>query len=202
MCIQGTGFINPFHFNPMVMISSIFHKRISHYLTEKDRLYLLYSIPVQIVGSIVGAFFALWIYDSNFYFEPGAEYNGAQSFFAELIFSSHLVLISIAVGQWAESRLIGLFAISGGITAGIFTVGKISGACFNPTVCFIINFVHSVKTGSSESLTNLWLYIFAPLVGAAIATILGVIIHPKPEEKKHQETTTPEHADLNPPKKA
>ena len=59
MCIQGTGFINPFHFNPMVMISSIFHKRISHYLTEKDRLYLLYSIPVQIVGSIVGAFFAL-----------------------------------------------------------------------------------------------------------------------------------------------
>ena len=188
--IQGTGFINPFHFNPLVQLSSVVHKRITHFLTEKDKHYLFYSIPTQMLGALVGALFAWWIYEPTFYFQPGSAYSVPQYFFAELIFSSHLILICIGVGQWSESRLIGLFAICGGITSGILTVGRISGACFNPTVCFMINFVHAMKTDGSEGLEYLWLYFVAPFVGAIVAIVLGIIIHPKPEEKKHVRVPT------------
>ena len=155
MGIQGTGFINPFHYNPMVQIASLFHKRLTHYLNEKDKLYLLLSIPIQIIGSLVGCLFGWWIYESNFYFKPNSDFTISQYFIAEAIYSSHIVLICLGVGQWSESKLIGLFAISGGITAGIYTVGKLSGACFNPTVCFVVNFVHAMKSNSSEGLEHL-----------------------------------------------
>ena len=185
MGIQGTGYINPFHYNPLVQIASFLHKRITHYLTEKDKHYLMLSIPTQILGSLVGALFSWWIYEPNFYFKPNIDFTVSQYFIAEAIYSSHIVLICLGVGQWSESKLIGLFAISGGITAGILTVGKLSGACFNPTTCVIINFVHAMRTHSSEPLDHLWLYILAPLAGAVVALFLGIIIHPKPEEKKH-----------------
>ena len=189
MTIQGTGYINPLHLNYLVQLSSFLHKMVTHHLTDKDKYYLLYSIPVQIIGSLVGALFSWWIYDSDFYFQPNSNYTIGQYFMAEVIFSSHIVLICIAIGQWAESRLIGLFAISGGITTGILTVGKLSGACLNPTSCIVINFVQAMRSINSKSLDHLWLYVFAPIIGAIIALILGVIIHPKPEKKKTQGRT-------------
>jgi glycerol uptake facilitator-like aquaporin len=199
--VQGTGFISPFHFNSLAQISSFFHKRITHYLALKDKNYLIRSIPVQILGNFIGALFAWWIYDNNFYFKPNTEYNVGQYFFAEAIFTSQIVLIALALGQWSESKLIGLFALSGGLTTGILTVGYISGACFNPTVCFTINFVQAIRSKSQEPLKYLWLYIAAPVIGSLFGTILGIIIHPKPEEKKHHKNApTGESARLESPK--
>ena len=203
-CVQGTGYIIPFHLNPMVQLSSYVHKRLTHYLTQKDKHYLLCSISTQMIGSLVGALFAWWIYEPVFYFKPGAGYTASQYYFAEMIFSSQLVLICIALGQWSESRLIGLFAISGAITTGILTVGKISGACFNPTVCFMINFVHAMKSDTDEGLEYLWLYIVGPFFGAIVGTIIGIILHPKHEEKKRVQISntvpTEEAAHLDSPK--
>lgn len=185
MCIQGTNMIHAFHFNPVVQIASIIHKRGVHHLSQNDKRYLMWSIIAQIIGAIVGTFVGWWIYDSKFYYKPGADYSNSQRFFAELFFSIHFVLVSLGFTYWSDNKLIGDLAVSGALTAGILTVGHISGACFNPTICITINIIQGLREeGKSEYFEYLWIYFVAPLLGCLIAAGLSCIIHTPPVEVK------------------
>ncbi|CAG9321123.1 unnamed protein product [Blepharisma stoltei] len=182
MCIQGTNMIHSFHFNPCVQIASIIHKKALNQLTNKDRQYLLWSIFAQIIGAIPGVFAAWWIYDSDFYYKTGHKYNDAQKFFAEMLFSVHFILCTMGITFWPDNKLIGSLVVSGALTAGIETVGHISGACFNPTICFTVNIIQGIRTGDSEHFEYLWLYFTAPVIAIFISAGLACIIHFPPEK--------------------
>ncbi|CAG9322026.1 unnamed protein product [Blepharisma stoltei] len=184
MCVQGTNMIHSFHFNPCVQIASLLHKKGTHNLILKDKKFLLWSLLAQIIGAIPGVFAAWWIYDSDFYFKTGDDYNDAQKFFAELIFCIHIILCPLGLTYWPHNKLIGSLVVSGGITAGIITVGHISGACFNPTICFTVNIIQGIRTGDSEHFEYLWIYFIAPVIAMLIAAGLACIIHFPTEPEK------------------
>ncbi|CAG9322025.1 unnamed protein product [Blepharisma stoltei] len=181
MCVQGTNMIHSFHFNPCVTLASWMHKKMLGKLKPIDS-YLYWSFFIQIIGAIPGVFAGWWIYDSDFYFKTGDDYTDAQKFFAELIFSIHIILCPLGITFWPHNRLIGSLVVAGGLTAGIHTVEHISGACFNPTICFTVNIIQGIRTGDSEHFKYLWIYFIAPVIAMFIAAGLACIIHFPPEE--------------------
>lgn len=186
--IVGTGFIGGAHFNPAVTLGSIATQLyFKHYerqklkdktlpfLTEEVKENLWYLLA-QVVGAFLGALFGELISEkAGFSIHVGADSTYLQAFFAEMIFTAHLVLVVLVSGELMDSQIASGMAIAFTVLTGILTVGTISGGCFNPTVCIAINVVRAFKVGDATTLNDSWVYIIGPLIGCAIGTILGCV---------------------------
>jgi aquaporin NIP len=155
--IYGLGDVSGAHLNPAVSIAFALAGRLP-----------LKSLGIYLASEIVGAFLASLTLRLLF---PTDELLGStlpagsawQSFFLELLLTFFLMLVIMGVATGSKEQ--GLFAgiaIGSVILLEAMFAGPICGASMNPAR----SLAPAVVSGHLE---NLWVYLIAPIIGAALA---------------------------------
>jgi len=153
------------HFNPAVTIGYF----ISGYIKVK-------ALPVyfvaQAIGAFLGTFFVKYVIGShaelglNF---PNYSYSIQLFYGVEIIATIFLMCVILAVVHVKGLNKFSGLAIGGIIALDVYFLGPISGASMNP----IRSITPAIVSGIPD---DLWLYLTAPFIGAAI---VGVIYYKK-----------------------
>ena len=122
---------------------------------------------------MLGALLAGSIVKYVSYFDVAEGYEVSEAFFAELMYSIILTADALMVGQITNSNLIGGGVVAMSVAAGNWSIGKITGGCFNPAIGLAINITNYGM--NYDHIQNTWLYIFAPLIGGIIGSILAFV---------------------------
>lgn len=165
--IYALGDISGAHLNPAVSIAFALSGRFS-----------LKELTPYIISQLAGAFLASLVLR---YLFPDNAMLGAtlpageamQSFILELLLSFFLmlVIIHVATGSKEQGMFAGL-AIGSTVLLEAMFAGPISGASMNPARSLAPAFV----SGHTE---HVWIYIAAPIAGAALAILIWKTLHPK-----------------------
>lgn len=165
--IYCLGNISGAHMNPAVTIAFTIGNRFP-----------LNKMPSYIISQILGATLASLILKLMF---PSNEYLGTtlpvgseiQSFILEsiLTFILMLVIINVATGSKEQGMFAGI-AIGSIVLLEAMFAGPISGASMNPARSIGPAFI-------SGHLDHLWVYIFAPVIGATCAIPAYKLLHSK-----------------------
>jgi aquaporin NIP len=172
--IYALGDISGAHMNPAVTIAFTLAKRFP-----------LKQVPAYLISQLAGAFLASLTLRFLF---PGNEILGTtlpagsemQSFVLEflLTFFLMLVIINVATGSKEQGMFAGL-AIGSTVLLEAMFAGPVCGASMNPARSLSPAFV-------SGHLEHLWIYIAAPVAGAAFAIPVFQLLHQKQLVKKHE----------------
>jgi len=165
--IYALGPISGAHFNPAVTIAFTIAKRF-------PANQMLRFIVSQSAGAFLASMTLRYLFPKN-------ELLGAtipsgtpmQSFIIELIltFFLMLVIIHVATGPKEQGIFAGL-AIGSTVLLEAMFAGPISGASMNP----IRSISPAIVSGHLE---HLWIYILAPVTGAALAVFAWTLLHEK-----------------------
>ncbi|GAA2893953.1 MIP/aquaporin family protein [Microbacterium esteraromaticum] len=161
--VYATGHISGAHLNPAVSVAVF----IRGGLAVVD---LVAYIVAQLVGAVLAALvsFAVW---------PAAgkavEIDLGKAFVVELVFTLILayVVLNVATSKDTDGNSFYGLAIGGVVFVGATAVGSISGGGFNPAVAL------GLSVSGQFDWVNLWLYVVAPIVGAAIAAVLFRVLN-------------------------
>ncbi|OMJ85666.1 hypothetical protein SteCoe_12935 [Stentor coeruleus] len=166
-----TGFTSNAVFNPAISISfmqkAYYDKKLNEAYIIEYSLYIL----VQFVSAFLGALTAWAVLEHTVHFKVMDGYQEAETFYAEVIYTSMIACNAHMMGRLTDNPIIGGGVVAMTVTAGDWAIGKISGGCFNPAVAFAINLVAYIKTG--KYMGDTWIYFFAPVIGAMIGTALS-----------------------------
>jgi MIP family channel proteins len=168
--IYAVGHISGAHFNPAVTLGFVLTR---HFPLLRAAGYWL----AQLVGAVAAA--AVLRASLGNVAHVGATLpsgSQAQSFLWELVMTAFLMFVIMAVAT--DTRAVGeaaAIAIGGTIGLEAMFGGPISGASMNPARSIGPAFV-------SGDLHALWLYVVAPLVGAAVGGLLYQLVRGEPVE--------------------
>ncbi len=155
--IKALGDVSGAHFNPAVTVGFALSRRFEWR-----------EVPGYVAGQVAGAFAASGLMRLLF---PASVTLGAtlptglpsQSFVLEAVLTFILMLVILSVSQGAKERGITAgIAIGGVVGLEAMFAGPISGASMNPARSLAPAMV-------SGHLASLWIYLLAPVVGAALA---------------------------------
>ena len=123
----------------------------------------------QLLGAWLAANAVHFITAETFAPMPGPGYSLAHVLLAEVLFTFllMLVILNVAMARHAKGNAYYGIAIGFTVSAGIFAVGDVSGAAFNPAVGLGPIMVESMMDGAP--LGHAWIYAAAPLAGALAA---------------------------------
>jgi aquaporin NIP len=160
MCMIYTfGEISGAQFNPAVTIAFAFAGRF-------DKKEVLPYIGSQILGAFLATLILKFLFPLNH--NLGATLPAGsqmQSFILELILTFLLMLVILNVSQGSkETGLFAGIAIGGTVLLEAMFAGPICGASMNPARSLSPAIV-------SENITDIWIYISAPILGAILATL-------------------------------
>ncbi len=148
----------------------------------------------QLVAAVLAFAFGYMISGSAPGIHPGVGVYWYSALAAEIAFTLALVLVVLNVAatkQTAGNSFYGL-AIGATVTAGVFAVGPISGAAFNPAVGIGATVGSALFAHGGWS--DLWLYIAGPLAGAAVAAAIHrtqTLRAPMPPEESESQPELP-----------
>lgn len=155
--IKALGDVSGAHFNPAVTLGFALARRFPWH-----------DVPGYVAGQAVGAFAATGLVWLLF---PESATLGAtmpagqpwQSFVLEVVLAFMLMVVILSVSSGAKERGITAgIAIGGMVGLEALFAGPISGASMNP----VRSLAPAVISGQADSL---WVYLLAPLLGAALA---------------------------------
>lgn len=154
------GHISGAHFNPAVSLAVMMRGKM------KSSEMMQYWIA-QIAGGLIGAGVSYWLKGEASPVAPPDGMDMIKVLGAEFIFTFALALVVLNVATSKDTANNSFYGLAIGFTvfAGAKAVGGISGGAFNPAVGIAPN----VFAGNWS---DIWLYIVAPLVGAALASIV------------------------------
>jgi len=179
------GYISGGHFNPAVTLGVVL---IGQLKRRRAGFYLLAQVLASLAAALVG-----WgLQDAPGDLHPPApelspitgEPDIARAFFSELIYTSCLVsvVLHVACSRQRDNQHYGL-AIGMTVLASAFAVGGISGGGFNPSVATCLH-LEKCFSGDCSVIKFIWIYWIAPLLGAALAAFLFMVVtHLATEEK-------------------
>jgi aquaporin Z len=181
--VYVVGPISGGHVNPAVTFGALLSGRIG--IVEAAGYWV-----AQLAGGLVGALLLLWMmHTSPFYSKSsiglGANGYGAQSilhigaggaFLVEVLLTMAFVLVVLSLTR--EEASVAVSGIGIGVALALANLIGIpfDGASVNPAR----SFGPAVVTGGA-ALSQLWVFLLAPLVGAVFAAILHFAVHPLPE---------------------
>lgn len=154
--IYSTGHISYAHLNPAVTLGFYLRGRCS-------RSDVLPYIAAQVVAA--GLASAIFLYLNNGPLTTSA-YEIGDILIAETLFTFALMWVILNVATAGGTHGNGFYGLAIGVivTGGAFTVGKLSGAAFNPAVAL----GGCLMGGLAWS--QIWAYLLASIAGAMIAT--------------------------------
>ena len=152
------------HYNPAVTLAMLVQKEISPLDSVK---YFL----SQTLGSRLAAL-SIFLMNTNMQVQPVLGDSIYPIFFSEIIFTFLLVFVILNVATHPNLKGNSFYGLAIGLTvmAGIFSVGPISGAVFNPAVSLGPSII-DIVTGNGISHYFLWYYIVFPLIGSILAVL-------------------------------
>lgn len=147
------GKISGAHINPAVSVG--------FYLLNKDKI-SLYYIPFQLVGGVLAAIVLMvFLPDNETYGETLPSVGIINTFLIEVIISFILMLSIFLIGQTHNVPKVAV-VVGFVIFLAAYFAGPHTGASMNPA--------RSLGPGLvSKQLSTLWIYVMAPIVGAALA---------------------------------
>lgn len=155
------------HINPAISLAFFFRRAFS------GRLVAPY-IAAQFVGAILAGFVLRAIFAGNIVYgisHPDPPFSYTQAFAAEIVLTT--ILAFTILGTADQKAVVGkndALAVGGIVAMCGFAFSPVSGASMNParTLGAMI---------ASYDLSHAFVYIFAPLIGAAIAAVLCRLIY-------------------------
>lgn len=156
--IYGTGHISGAHLNPAVSVAVFLRGGLSV-------VDLIAYIVAQLVGAVAAALVSFAIWPAA---EAAVEIEVGPAFLVEALFTLALVwaVLNTATSKDTDGNSFYGLAIGGTVFVGAVAVGGISGGGFNPAVAL------GLSVSGQFAWSNLWLYVLAPIVGAAIGALL------------------------------
>lgn len=168
--VYAVGHLSGGHLNPAVSLGAWMRGAIS------GGDFVAYVIA-QLVGGALGALLSLAVFPAA---ESALEIDVMPSFIVEALFTFILVFVvlNVATSKDTEGNSFYGLAIGTVVFVGAATVGPISGGGFNPAVAF------GLSISGQFAWSSLWLYVLAPLVGAAVAAIAFRVLNSHDLAKK------------------
>ncbi len=177
----SVGNISGCHVNPAVSLAMLIRKQLS-----------LADFCGYVVAQCVGSFFGCVIIGFIFGFDTGFGANQIQSvwengsvggaFLVELVLTFVFVFTIIGVTSKPE------FSSVSGIVIGLtLTFVHILGIHFTGTSVNPARSLFPAIFAGGDALSQLWIFILAPLVGAAIAALLYIVLDNAKESKETDE---------------
>jgi aquaporin Z len=160
------GHVSGGHYNPAVSFA-VFLRGKS---TVADML--IYWV-VQVIAAFVAAFAVLYLKGSAAEI-PSLQPVMVPALIAEFLFTFALTftVLNVATAKGTEGNSFYGWAIGMIVLVGAYAVAAISGAAFNPAVAVGISQMGIVAW------SNIWIYLVAELVGAAVAALIFRAAHP------------------------
>jgi aquaporin Z len=167
--VYATGHISGAHLNPAVSIGVFIRGGIA-------ALDLVAYIVAQIVGAVLAAVVSFAVWPAA---EKAVEIDLGKAFVVELLFTLILVwvVLNVATAKDTDGNSFYGLAIGGTVFVGAAAVGSISGGGFNPAVAL------GLSVSGQFDWAYLWLYVVAPIVGAAVAAVLFRVLRADDVEK-------------------
>ena len=155
--VYATGHLSGAHLNPAVSLGALLRGALS------ARDFAAYVIA-QLVGGVLGALIAGLVFPAAL---APKEVEAGPAFLVEALFSFILVyvVLNVATSKDTEGNSFYGLAIGSVVTVGAFAVGPVSGGGFNPAVAL------GLAVHGDFAWEHLWIYVLAPLVGAALAAV-------------------------------
>lgn len=155
--VYATGHISGAHLNPAVSLGVWLRGKMTG-------IAFVAYVVAQLIGGALGALLSMSLFPRA---AQSVQIEILPAFIVELVFTFILVyvVLNVATSKDNNGNSFYGFAIGATVFVGAITVGSISGGGFNPAVAV------SLAITGQFSLTNLWLYILAPLVGGALAAL-------------------------------
>ena len=176
IAIVSSGMVSGAHFNPAVTTSIMLVGAIKKEISKADVIKYFAYYVAQIVGGILGGLVAWGVIGKTFHMVIKDPYSTDQGFVGEMFVTGALCMTAQMQGELKNSGLVGPLVIGLVIFFGATVVGPISSGCFNPAVGIGALFNDAWNHNDAHRMKHLWIYIFAPLLGGAIAAIIFVIL--------------------------
>lgn len=153
------GHISGTHYNPAVTISFWLRGRVR----SQDILPYILS---QVAGASAAAILVIFLFDT-----PHGEFlqlDIIRAFVSEVVFTFALVFVILNVATSAGTAGNSYYGLAIGfvVAGGIFCVGEISGAVFNPAVAI------GITTLGITSISDMWIYFLSNITGGVLATVV------------------------------
>ena len=134
----------------------------------------------QIIGAVLAAL-AVKLLKGGAAVAPLQPATG-PALLAEFLFTFALVyvVLNVATAKGTSGNSFYGSAIGFTVLVGAFSVGNISGGAFNPAVAV------GISVMGLSSWTNLWIYLVADFVGAAVAAGAFMALNPADREDVHR----------------
>jgi len=161
------GHISGAHYNPAVTFGVRLTGR-QHISTSAAVLYTC----VQLLGGLCSSLVVYGISDDTFAPLPGPGVNVFKALFVEFFYTFALVSVMLNCATTKSQNANSFFGLAIGFTvlSGAYTVGNISGACFNPAVATGPTIIHAAL-GKGPG-RYIWIYWIGPFLGSALAAIV------------------------------
>lgn len=159
------GHVSGAHYNPAVSLAVFLRGKLA--LKE-----MVYYLIFQIIGALLAGLAVCLIVGRTFAPAPAADASMTGVLLVELLFTFALglVVLNVTASTATEGNSFYGLAIGFTIAAGATAGGPISGGVFNPAVGIGPILVDAVW--GDGSLSNLWIYLVAPSIGAALASFV------------------------------
>lgn len=166
--VYATGHISGGHVNPAVSLGAWIRGAMT--ATEM----LIYWVA-QALGAVTGALICRAVLPMA---EESAQIHSGSAFIVEAVFTFILVFVvlNVATAKANDGNSFYGLAIGATVMTGAFAVGPISGGGFNPAVAL------GLSVNGNFGWSNLWIYVLAPFVGAALAALCFRVLSPSDHE--------------------
>jgi aquaporin Z len=168
----AVGGISGGHFNPAVTLSQVLTKKISY-------IEGLYYVIAQIVGALCGSGILILISGQSAKLGQnlaGSVYTQNTSFIAELVFTFLFVYIILGVTSSYSHNKFAPIAIGLMLTLAHICLIPVTGTSLNPA-----RSIAPALFAQGQALSELWVFIVAPLLGSALATLAHMFFTPAGE---------------------
>jgi len=167
------GYVSGAHYNPAITLGVLLQKKIK---AKQAGIYMI----VQLFAAIMAAATYHYIQGGKMAVNPGVGVSFGSAFAIESIFTFALVSVVLHTAVSNKTKGNDYFGIAIGfvLMAAAFAGGHISGGAFNPAVGLGPDIYY--WSFLSSHISDLWLYLLAPLLGGAAASaVYGMTLKSK-----------------------
>jgi aquaporin Z len=166
--IYSLGPVSGGHFNPAVTLTVLTCNKMWGGSRGQAARQAGIFVVCQLLGGIAAGLTYSMVFGSGFSLKPGKGYTVTQAGLVEMVFTGVLcfVVLNVCCSTANKGNQYFGLAVAGTVIAGGYSVGPISGGCFNPAVAL------GIDLGGAGTVNFSIVYIFYELIGAAVACLL------------------------------
>ena len=164
--VYAGGHISGAHYNPAVTLAVWLRGRCP----ARD---VTPYMGAQIIGGLLASFMVLFV--KGYSSVPPAQPDSISALLVEFLYTFALcyVVLNVATSRNTVGNSFYGLAIGFTVTAGVYSVGAVSGGAFNPAVAV------GITVMGLSSLGSIWIFLLANFLGGALAAATFKFVNPE-----------------------